>query len=487
MKILMAVNPYVSDRPDTIKNCLNSLNQEGIYTLKILTDHYEYDTIMSYRLVKTAKDFGHDNSLPFLKSIMTSLKDYSEPFDYVGYTNCDILFKPNLNSWVSELANKGYNSFIFAREDISKDWEGVKPYFGRDAFIIHKSLLPLFDTIPDFIIGEPYWDLYVYNLLLKNSNMYDDRIFPTITQHVFHENKWNDPNKFGYKWNKVRYDNMMNYMDHKSLLKTMKEVDFTVPFIDYDYDRELHIYNPCHLGDCILQVHITRKMIQKNGGILFHFYAEEKYHIEIAKHIGVFSPLIILHNLEDAPTGAFNTWVGTDKFYYEDRQKGRYNEMYVRFCEKLCRNMSIVNPITDKCSMLFDNEEILRNNKMSKIYDILFINSSPKSGQFMYEKEFDEMVINLSKNKTVITTKKLLDVPCTTDYNLSLLDIGNLSLYANRIIAIHTAPIHATFNIWNQKRDVTWSVFDKMNGFTYNERIKRYLSVKDFYQDRSVT
>ncbi len=484
MKILMAINPYISDKPEVIHRCENSLNQDEIYTVSVLTDDYVPRTAGWHMLSRTARNYGHDKELPMLKNIMSSLKDYN--FEYYGYSNCDIIFKPGLADKIESLAVKGYNSFIFAREDISDTWEGVKPYFGRDAFIIHKSLLPLFSSMPDFIVGEPFWDLYVYDLLLKNSNMYDDRIFPTMTQHVFHENSWNDPKNFGYKWNKLRYDNVVSLSDHRSLLQIMKEVDFRTPEIEYDYDRELHLYNPCHLGDCILQVHVMRKMIQLNPGILIHFYAEPAYHQEIEKHIGVFHPLIVLHNLCEAPSIAFNTWIGTDRFYYEDKERNKYNEVYVRFFDKLCKKLSIKNPINSYVAMLFDNEEILRNNKMSAIYDILFINSSPKSGQFMYEREFDEMVINLSKNKTVITTKKLLNLPCTTDCNLSLLDIGNISLYAKRIIAIHTAPIHATFNIWNQRRDVTWSVFDKMNGFTYNNRIKRYLTIKDFYADRWV-
>jgi hypothetical protein len=235
------------------------------------------------------------------------------------------------------------------------------------------------------------------------------------------------------------------------------------------------------LGDAALQVHILRKLCILYPNIRFIFHIEPSYIPEIQKHVGIFNVHIVLADLADIPKSSIDCWIGRDDFYYRDPERGKYNEVYMRFCNLMCANMGLKNPIISPQSMLMDNEEIRRNTALSRGYDYLIINSAPGSGQFNYStEEFAQYIRGLrQRGHRVITTVKIDDIPCTRDRDLSLLEIGNVSLYVKKIIAIHTAPIHGTFNIWNQEdTHKSWIVFDNTNGFTYNNRIKLYNSLR---------
>ena len=83
-------------------------------------------------------------------------------------------------------------------------------------------------------------------------------------------------------------------------------------------------------------------------------------------------------------------------------------------------------------------------------YDILIVNSTPLSGQFNIPEYTANMLISeLSSRYKIITTKKLSDIPCTSDYNMSLYQIGQLSMCCRCIIAVSTGPSWPALNIFN--------------------------------------
>jgi len=81
----------------------------------------------------------------------------------------------------------------------------------------------------------------------------------------------------------------------------------------------------------------------------------------------------------------------------------------------------------------------------------------------------------LKERFKIITTDKTIfsDIPCTLDYKLNLLQIGNVSTNVEYVIGIATGPIINCFNIWNIDKIKKWFVLSNRSTYTYNNRIFR--------------
>jgi len=108
-------------------------------------------------------------------------------------------------------------------------------------------------------------------------------------------------------------------------------------------------------------------------------------------------------------------------------------------------------------------------------FDILFINSRPCSGQCLAYDDvnyFDPLIEELAKRYCLICTQKpaspgAFGIRCTTDTEMTISEIGALSLRCNYIIGVATGPLWPTFNIWNQ-HSVTQRIVMLGNGEQLN-------------------
>ena len=229
--------------------------------------------------------------------------------------------------------------------------------------------------------------------------------------------------------------------------------------------KEFHFYNTSHYGDSILNLkffyNISNIMSQNN--IMIHYY-----YGEWIKNIGELErytnkETMSLHPYDECPDDAIELWMRND---VNGIGMGEFDRYYNAFYQNILKIIGLEGKGID--TSLYQKEDYLiniYNNLDSKYKDIhiLIINAEPKSGQFQYNKEaFDEIINSLSKKYRVVTTAPSSpNVPCTMNDNLSLQDIGAISTHAKYIFAVHSGPLIPCFN-WHTKQHVKkWIIMDK--------------------------
>lgn len=205
------------------------------------------------------------------------------------------------------------------------------------------------------------------------------------------------------------------------------------------------------LGDCLLHAHFMRKVIKNNPDITFDFHLIDR-HWEQTKEYLEDVPQVNLLPYSTAPEKHLRGWVG---------QFGipplpcpldglRFNS-YRLLCE---RKMGIECPFKSVKDLLYDNPKLKFGYDLKK-FDILLVNSDGQSNQTYSNNEEDyEDFIERAHDKglTVITTKKLKNYPCTSDFNLSVMGIGALSINTKVIVGVGTGAMQCCLNIWNKDK-----------------------------------
>lgn len=242
--------------------------------------------------------------------------------------------------------------------------------------------------------------------------------------------------------------------------------------------KTIDIYNAKHLGDSVFITHYLRKVCEKNSDIVFNLYVRASHLGEINAQIGDYNAQIKAMRLNKLPKSklpqSINGWAGAIAYNNVGRRKGIFllNERYDVLFQNISDRIGVENPIPGKQCTVIDNPAILEDTGLK--YDILLINSKPLSAQYYYSKRhFLEFIDKWKDKYSIITTHPtdVNDIPCTRDYNLNLLQIGNISLNCKYIVGIATAPIINCFNIWNIDKVKKWYVLSNRSTYTYNDRI----------------
>jgi hypothetical protein len=205
------------------------------------------------------------------------------------------------------------------------------------------------------------------------------------------------------------------------------------------------------LGDCLLQAHFMRKAVEKYPNIIFNFHLIDKHWDQTKEYIEDI-PQINLLPYSTVPDKHLRGWVG--QFGIPQLPcplDGLRLNSYKLLCEK---KMGIESPFKTVEDLLYDNPK-LKDGYDTKQFDIVLVNSDGQSNQTSSNNEEDyEIFIKKAYNKglSVITTKKLKDYPCTSDYNLSVMGIGALSIKSKAIVGVGTGAIQCCLNIWNKDK-----------------------------------
>lgn len=173
------------------------------------------------------------------------------------------------------------------------------------------------------------------------------------------------------------------------------------------------------------------------------------------------------------PPDSFDTWIGNEIVgitKYHSTTMFAYQAYYEALYKKIVIHMNLEE--SDINCGLWQHEDYLLNihkklPDVCKIKDILIINGIAHSGQYTKPlKEMDDLCIFLNKSFPIITTRKVLDIPCTLDFNLRLQDIGAISTKCRVVIAIMTGPLCALYNETTRKYVEKWFIIVS-NGKTH--------------------
>lgn len=233
------------------------------------------------------------------------------------------------------------------------------------------------------------------------------------------------------------------------------------------YNKIITLYNKWHLGDNIFNILFFNKLqsfLMKNN-ILIKYYLQSSYKKQVSEFLNN-KNVILLDYEETNPKMGRHLWICADKFKFkwsnELSKVMPYNVFYSNFYNQLLKIWKF--PIRIKSIIYNDNSLINRYNNLDQKYkniDILFINSIPLSNQFEYEEEKWINFINNFTNYKIITTKKIPNINCTLDDDLTVKDIASLSTHCKLIIMINTGIVPGLFNIYTLKNVKMFYNLDK--------------------------
>lgn len=241
--------------------------------------------------------------------------------------------------------------------------------------------------------------------------------------------------------------------------------------------KKIYFYNNFHYGDCLVSLHFLNHLTKVND-IECDFMCRSEYHNQLNEFISLNSKItlsslplkdydLINFKTHSGPNHAINLWCcpsirrmwGTEieKFpAYSTKFPTMLDLGLVLFeiWKYVCQKNDFVFPFTGTDDMIFDEEILLKDTLTSK-YDFLLVNSYCNSGQIkLSTSQQDDLFIQIidllkENNKTFITTHKLLNYESTSDSNLSLVGIGQLSKNCKVILGVPTAPFWMSVNKWS--------------------------------------
>jgi hypothetical protein len=228
--------------------------------------------------------------------------------------------------------------------------------------------------------------------------------------------------------------------------------------------RIVDFISETHLGDCIMHTDFLNKMIKIDDNIKVNFYIFEKFKDQVEEFIEDHTRIIPLSH-SDAPKNVNRAWMA--QYGQITSIPFDFGQLKLNFYKKLCAELNLKCPYNTIIDLLPDSN-LIHENVNDENWDILLINSDGHSGQTNGTPLDCSNFIKKFKNKKIITTKKIENIPCTLDLNYSVLDIGKLSLKCNVVIGVHTAPWHTSMNKKNYDMNKKFYHIDANNFYSYS-------------------
>ncbi len=211
---------------------------------------------LSEPILRDSTALGDTRGKPYLKDLFDMVSEMAGPDDWLFYSSGDCSVRPDL---YRELAELRATVVEYQRLDVEGDPADLEELFqnpnapylaGLDGLALRKSFYQEFrDCLPDFIIGEPWWD-QAYSWILRE-------LVPVrrLTGRLFrrkHDKPWNvaDPGPAGA----YNYELMKRALDSGQV-------------------QELTLYSPeeradtavitCLFGDCPLRLKASLKGLEE--------------------------------------------------------------------------------------------------------------------------------------------------------------------------------------------------------------------------------
>lgn len=193
-----------------------------------------------------------------------------------------------------------------------------------------------------------------------------------------------------------------------------------------------------HLGDIAWHCQILQRI---PGHHLF--WVPEEYRWQVAE----MSPQI--HLLKNDPPDALNTWIACARF----EQQGVKYEHNIDLIEYLTRWAGAIGKEAGQL-LPFERHDLLasfdaiKRNVVAPEFDVLIVNSPPKSGQCPKwdQGEMNGLISDLAHSYRVVCTNSLPHaIPVISG---SLCNIGNLSLRAKFVVGVASGPMFGALNIF---------------------------------------
>lgn len=197
--ICIAVN-----HPDHLNSTRFNLAKESRNSIEILSS--KKITFKNVIPKKNCSNVGIEGDKPFIIDLIQDVYESSEA-EWIGYTNADIIFKPSFCKYIAACSKKYYGSIccmadgVINEKDLSLNEAlslsaDVRSRGGRDVFIIKRSLWPQVKSqLPNYIIGEPEWDIAMFSILERQEITTFDLFNPCVVRQEVHSANWSTESK----------------------------------------------------------------------------------------------------------------------------------------------------------------------------------------------------------------------------------------------------------------------------------------------------
>lgn len=250
----------------------------------------------------------------------------------------------------------------------------------------------------------------------------------------------------------------------------------------FDPENTIYTYIEYHLGDNLTHICYLRRLASDYANINFKHYCKTEYISELNFYTADLNNISI-EPLQNRILGAANAWKNYQKYWEGHAFKNIFHIFYKEFYDQLSEKLGLSNPMLDGLDFIFD-EKIIRlalKGRDFKSYDWLVVNSTPLSSQFTdANNSLDEFCIELAKKNSIITTKKVASIPCTTDLNMSLLEIAGQSMSTKYQLMISTGPSWLVLNGFNISNSKGIYILCENEIIAFSEKIKMFKSTQEF-------
>jgi hypothetical protein len=260
-------------------------------------------------------------------------------------------------------------------------------------------------------------------------------------------------------------------------------------------------FNRYHLGDNLFNIiffNNIAKYLEKNN-IIIQYYLNPNYFNQIQEFMQTNNVVLLDYNSTTEDNMGIHLWIDepTHKLKFCDyclhndkRRPVPYNLFLMLFYKQILEIWKL--PISINSIIYDDNNLIERYNNLNEKYkniDVLFINSNPLSGQYVYdENEWIQFIRHFWKYN-IVTTNKINRMPhlkCTTDDNLTIKDIAAISTKCKIVIFVNSGVMPGLFNIHTMNNvkqfycldNRTYYYFPRFQKFKNYKELK-YISIKD--------
>lgn len=213
-------------------------------------------------------------------------------------------------------------------------------------------------------------------------------------------------------------------------------------------------------------LHLLRALAKANPSRVFHHFTHRSHLEQLGDVVKDIENIALFareyENWEKYEHRAIDVWKnigGTGKhdgFWERSKNRWNWSAFTLEHHAYIAGLLGLRSPFTIREHLLWDYPALNPNNSSGDryFYDFLVINSEPCSGQFGPMKQhgsgyLDDLIKQLAKKFSVITTNPVSGVECTRDTKQSVTDIGRLSLMCRNHICVATGPMWATLNTTN--------------------------------------
>lgn len=236
--------------------------------------------------------------------------------------------------------------------------------------------------------------------------------------------------------------------------------------------RTIVTHNHYALGDNLCSLHLIRALSRLNPEIKFWHFAHGKHLPQLAEmtqdmpNIDLFSfdsqqwekegqrSLDLWKNV-----GATDAWnIGKEPYkkglWEKSQKRWDWSAYMLENHDYNARRMGLKSPFSIREQLLFDYPSLGDHPNPKFQQEFLFVNSNPNSGQLkpmhgLDSGYLDELIWQLGKKHSVITTHPAKGALCTQSYGHSVNNVGKLSVTCRHHIMVATGPMWPTLNVHN--------------------------------------